>query len=300
MRGDRSQERTTIDQTRPYRQRDSRLGDIINSDPVYIAKQDYGYNLLRNSQWGSAGSEYLTYRSSPAYQDRTPLVVVGANDGMLHGFNATATGGAELFAYVPRSVAGELYRLTSPDYAHRYYVDGPPAASDVWINGAWKSIVVGTTGAGGNSVFALDVTTPTTMDSSKVMWEFTAPDMGAAIYKPSIIALPNGKFGVLISSGYFGTDVTNGHVWLLDAADGSVIKKFELPTTGYLGEPLAIDLNNDRMAERVYVADTQGNLWRIDLNGTSADNWGVPDSLNSGSTLNRCSPRGTAPTMCSR
>ena len=284
LRGDRTLERTTTDQTQPFRQRGGRLGDIINSDPVYVGIQDYGYSLLRNAQWGSAGSAYLTFRSNTSYQQRTPVVVVGANDGMLHGFDAKPTGGAELFAYVPRSVASDLYKLTDPTYAHRYYVDGPPATSDVWINGAWKTIVVGTTGAGGNGVFALDVTNPTTMTNANVLWEFNAPDMGATIFKASIVALPNGKFGVLVSSGYSANATTTGAVWLLDAANGSIIKKFTVPTTGYLGEPLAIDLNNDRMAERIYVGDTQGKLWRIDLNGTSASSWGVPSSLMSGST----------------
>ena len=283
LRGDRTQERTsTTDTTHPFRMRGGRLGDIINSDPQYIGKQDYGYNLLRSSNWGTAGSAYLTYRASAAYQARTQMVVVGANDGMLHGFNAdAATGGNELFAYVPRTVAANLYHLTDPDYAHRYYVDGTAASSDAWINDAWKSIVVGTTGAGGNAVFALDVTDPTNMTSNNVMWEFTAPDMGSTIEQSAIVALPNGKFGVVVSSGYSNSTVTSGQVWILDAADGSVIKKFTLPTSGYLGEPLAVDLNNDRMTDRLYVGDTQGNVWRIDVATTATSGWGVPSSLTS-------------------
>lgn len=282
LRGDRTQERTsTADTTHPYRQRGSRLGDIVNSDPQYIAKQDYGYNLLRTTAWGSAGSRYLTYRASTAYQNRTPLIVVGANDGMLHGFNASAgtAGGTELFAYVPRTTAANLYELTDPNYSHRYYVDGTPAASDAYINNSWKSIVVGTTGAGGKSVFALDVTAPDDMDSSKVMWEFTAPDLGSTIEQPAIVALANGKFGVVVSSGYSNAAVTSGQVWILDAADGTVLKKFTLPTTGYLGEPLAVDLNNDRMTDRIYVGDTQGNLWRLDVDSATISDWGVPSSL---------------------
>lgn len=282
VRGDRTQERTsTADTTHPYRQRGSRLGDIVNSDPQYIAKQDYGYNLLRTTAWGSAGSRYLTYRASTAYQNRTPLIVVGANDGMLHGFNASAgtAGGTELFAYVPRTTAANLYELTDPNYSHRYYVDGTPAASDAYINNSWKSIVVGTTGAGGKSVFALDVTAPDDMDSSKVMWEFTAPDLGSTIEQPAIVALANGKFGVVVSSGYSNAAVSSGQVWILDAADGTVLKKFTLPTTGYLGEPLAVDLNNDRMTDRIYVGDTQGNLWRLDVDSATISDWGVPSSL---------------------
>ncbi len=287
LRGDRSQEKTSPEDTaHAFRQRDSRMGDVINSDPVYIAKQDYGYNLLRNTKWGSAGTKYLEYRASSSYQSRIPVVAVGANDGMLHAFNATDTtalgGGNELFAYVPRSVVPRLYELTDPAYQHRFYVDGAPAASDAYINGGWKSLLVGTTGAGGNSVFALDVTSPTSVSSANVLWEFSAPDMGATMFKPTIVALETGKFAVLASSGYFNTAVTSGQVWLLDAADGKVIKKFTLPTTGNLGEPLAVDLNNDRMTDRIYVGDTQGKLWRIDITGAESQ-WGVPSSLKSGS-----------------
>ncbi len=285
LRGDRSQEIDDDNPSRPFRQRGSRLGDIVNSDPQYIHKQDFGYNLLSGSAWGTVGNSYLSFRSSSAYQNRTPLVVVGANDGMLHGFNAGlgSSGGSELFAYVPRSIAGDLHALTDPNYTHRYYVDGTPAFSDAWIGNAWKTIVVGTTGAGGNSVFAIDVTAPGNMSSSNVLWEFTAPDMAYPIQKPSIVALANGKFGVIVSSGFVNTAVTTGHVWVLDAADGSVIKKFTMNTTGGMGEPLAVDLNNDRVADRIYVGDTVGNLWRLDINSSTPSSWDSP--LKSGGNI---------------
>ncbi|MDU4251167.1 MULTISPECIES: pilus assembly protein [unclassified Pseudomonas] len=282
LRGDRSREVSTSAPTNPYRERSSRLGDIVNSDPQYIATQDFGYNLLAGSQWGNAGSAYLTYRASNSYKTKKPLVVLGANDGMLHGFDGTLSGGGgELFAYVPRSIVDNLYQLTSPVYSHRFNVDGSPAFSDVYINSGWKSIVVGTTGAGGKSVFALDVTDPSNMTASNVLWEFTAPEMGNPIQRPSIVALANGKFGVIVSSGFVNSAVTSGTVWILDAADGSIIKKFTITTTGGLAEPLAIDINNDRIADRIYVGDTVGNLWRLDITGTNTSNWGAPSSLGS-------------------
>lgn len=286
LRGDRSLEITDSDPTQPFRQRASRLGDIVNSDPQYIHKQDFGYSRLGWSN-GAVGEAYTAFRTSTA--DRTPMVIVGANDGMLHGFDARVSataesnGGRELFAYVPNNVFGNLINLTEPAYAHRYYVDGTPRVSDVWLGGTtgWRTMVVGSTGAGGNSIFALDITNPGNMTRNSVKWEFSHPRMGYTIGQPALVALPNEQFGVIVSSGYHDSAQTDGKVWVLSAADGSVIKEFTLATTGGLGGPLAADTDADQVADRVYVADTLGNLWRLDLAGSDEDDWGAPSSLNS-------------------
>nr|WP_288256248.1 PilC/PilY family type IV pilus protein [uncultured Pseudomonas sp.] len=286
LRGDRSLEITTEDRTKPFRQRGSRLGDIVNSDPQFIHNQDFGYSRLSWGSNGSVGSAYTAFRASSAYQNRTPMVIVGANDGMLHGFDARVgtgsnNGGNELFAYVPNSVFSNLINLTDPAYSHRYYVDGTPRVSDVWIGNSWKTMVVGTTGAGGKSVFALDVTNPSNMSSNSVMWEFSHPSMGYTMGQPALVALPNEKFGVIVSSGYHDSPPANGKVWILDAEDGSIIREITLPTTGNLGSPLASDTDYNQVADRVYVADTLGNLWRIDLTGSNPSSWSIPSSLGS-------------------
>lgn len=284
LRGDRTNEITTEDRTRPFRQRGSRLGDIVNSDPQFIHKQDFGYSRLSWND-GAIGSAYTTFRTSTAYQNRIPMVIVGANDGMLHGFDASISataetnGGTELFAYVPNSVFSNLINLTDPAYSHRYYVDGTPRVSDVWVSGSWMTMVVGTTGAGGKSVFALDVTNPGSMTSGDVMWEFSHPDMGYTMGQPALVALPNEKFGVVVSSGYHDTATESGKIWILDAADGTIIRQIDLPTTGNLGSPLASDTNFDQVADRVYVPDTLGNVWRIDLSGGNQSSWDIPSSL---------------------
>lgn len=285
LRGDRTNEVTTNDRTKPFRQRGSRLGDIVNSDPQYIHNQDFGYSRLSWNN-GAVGSAYTSFRTGAAYQNRTPMVIVGANDGMLHGFDArvgtgNTNGGDELFAYVPNSVFSNLINLTDPAYSHRYYVDGTPRVSDVWIGSSWKTMVVGTTGAGGKSVFALDVTDPSSMGSNSVMWEFSHPAMGYTMGQPALVALPNEKFGVIVSSGYHDSPPANGKVWILDAEDGSIIREITLPTTGNLGSPLASDTDYNQVADRVYVADTLGNLWRIDLTGSNPSSWSIPSSLGS-------------------
>ncbi|NRH42957.1 PilC/PilY family type IV pilus protein [Pseudomonas sp. MS15a(2019)] len=274
LRGNRSYETRA---SNPMRERRSRLGDIVNSDPLYIDTADYGYNLLTGSAWGTAGSTYINFRQS--IKDRKPMVVVGANDGMLHTFDASSNnGGNELFAFIPRTLLGELYRLTQPDYSHRYYVDGSAKAGDAWINNSWKTLVVGSTGAGGKAVFALDVTNP---ESPAVLWEFTSTEINYPIQRPSLVALANGKFGVIVSSGFSDGSVTSGKLWILDAADGSVISKFNITTEGSLSEPTAIDLDNDRVADRIYVGDTIGNVWRFDIVSSDPANWSAPTSLGS-------------------
>lgn len=286
LRGDRTNEISTDDRTKPFRERGSRLGDIVNSDPQFIHTQDFGYSRLAWNN-GAVGDAYTTFRASSAYKNRTPLAIVGANDGMLHGFDArvsetaSANGGGELFAYVPNSVFSNLIELTDPAYSHRYYVDGTPRVSDVWIGGSWKTMVVGTTGAGGKSVFALNVTDPSNMSSNSVMWEFSHPDMGYTMGQPALVALPNEKFGVIVSSGYHNTAPANGKIWILDAQDGSIIRQITLPTTGNLGSPLAADTDYNQVADRVYVPDTLGNIWRIDLTGSNPSGWSAPSSLGS-------------------
>ena len=70
-------------------------------------------------------SEFIT-----TYYNRLPIIYVGGNDGMLHGFSAET--GEEKIAYVPKGVYKNLSRLTNADYNtdHRYFVDGSPVVGD--------------------------------------------------------------------------------------------------------------------------------------------------------------------------
>jgi len=91
IRGDRSQEGT-------YRIRLNLLGDIINSQAVYVGAPSSGYLL----------SGYAAYKNDNA--NRAGRLYVGANDGMLHVFNAAD--GSEVYAYVPSMVFSNLETLT--------------------------------------------------------------------------------------------------------------------------------------------------------------------------------------------
>jgi len=138
----------------------TRLGDIVNSTPLAVSAPAESYDLLYND------TSYANFRTK--YRDRRQMVYVGANDGMLHAFNAgfynascqrfetqptnavctpstpNATGtttsnptphplGAEIWGYVPKNLLPHLRWLTDPLYKHTYYVDGSPIAFDAKV-----------------------------------------------------------------------------------------------------------------------------------------------------------------------
>ena len=175
-----------------FRVRDSVMGDIINSAPVYVGAPASGIT----------DSDYQTFFSSNV--NRTAAVYVGANDGMLHGFNAAT--GAELFGYIPNFISSYLGDLTFTPYTHEPFVDAIPVVREAKVNGAWKTVLVSGTGAGGQGVFALDVTDPTAFDATKVLFEFSDADdadLGNVLYAPEIVKLQTGTSSGVPTYGYF-------------------------------------------------------------------------------------------------
>ncbi|MBD2858721.1 pilus assembly protein PilY [Spongiibacter sp. KMU-158] len=269
LRGDRSNE--GVD----FRPRLRVLGDIINSDPFFSNSSDnFGYAQLA----GVEGSSYDAFMSAKA--SRTPMLYVGGNDGMLHGFAAKT--GEEKLAFIPAGVFSALPDLAELDYSHRFYVDGPVKVSDAYLGGQWKSILVAGLGAGGRSVYALDVSNPTAFSKNDFMWEFaTASDasdkLGYSFSEPSVIKVKAGnKWVVIFGNGYQSGDT--GKVFILDAATGQLIKAIDTGVGGVksgLSTAVPVDVNGDRITDYVYAGDLGGNLWKFDLSGDSIANWGV-------------------------
>ena len=262
IRGDQSNEGSG-----QLRVRDKLLGDIVNSDPFFVAAPgNEGYSSLPQ---GTPGRDtYAAFRET--HKDRTPMLYVGANDGMLHAFRADT--GEEQFAYVPNSVFPNLAELTDPAYDHRYYVDGSPFVGDAYIGGSWKSVLIGTLGAGGPGVFALDVTNPTSFGASNVLWDISADDTGfgdlgsmvGQIGRPMIGRLQNGTWAAIFGNGY---DSDNGaHLFIVNLADGSLIQKITVPsdTDNGLSAP-ALIFDSTRTIVGAYAGDLKGNLWKFDL-----------------------------------
>lgn len=299
LRGDASNEGTASTNFR--RRPTSKLGDIVNSSPQYVGDPSGQYELpqfLLNAY--VTDSSYLTFRT--ANLGRKPVIYAGANDGMLHGFNAcspvgvgctAADQGTELLAYVPSSVYSNLRSLSLQGYTHKYFVDGSPTVADALVSSSWKTVLVGGLNAGGRGVFALDVTNPSifseTNATSIVLWEFNDShdtDMGYTYAKPLIAKMNNGKWAAIVGNGY---NSANGKaklfiLYIEEGVDGTWnasdfvkidTKAGSVSLPNGLASVNAIDRDGDGDVDTLYAGDLLGNMWKFDVSDSNDNNWNV-------------------------
>lgn len=216
-----------------------KLGDIIDSNPWYVGQPQAGYSDEDHPGYSAFRASFLA---------RTPVIYLGANDGLLHGFDAsvdsvtnlpTATSGNEVLGYVPARLFDKLSKLTGQTYngSHQYYVNSSPMLGDADFSGVlgtgWRTVLVSGLGQGGQGYFALDVTNPADFTeanaSTLALWEFTDqddPDLGYTFNQPTvqrlnglsaqIVKMNNNKWAVVVGNGYNNTQAdgnvsTTGH-----------------------------------------------------------------------------------------
>ena len=312
VRGNRMKEGDTT--TKPFRIRESRQGDIVNSQVWYVAQpvsnfSDKGYSKFAKD-----------------HKNRLPMLYVGGNDGMLHGFSAE--NGQEKIAYVPKGVIQNLPELTKPDYKHLYFVDGSPFSGDVNIGSDsspnWRTFLVGTLGAGGKGYFVLDVTkpgSPSTITSSAVDNEFSknnastlvlmdktahkdqfttqsTTDINADIghifaspvvddsnphYTNQVALMNNGRWAVVMGNGY--NSANQRPVLLIQYLSGNDTSIKAIPAVTSLESPIAqrnglsaprlVDINGDGTPDVVYAGDLLGNMWKFDVSSNTESDWNI-------------------------
>ncbi|WP_290643145.1 PilC/PilY family type IV pilus protein, partial [Aquabacterium sp.] len=280
LRGDRTNEGP--DASTYYRQRTHVLGDIVDSQAVYVKAPQFNY----------VDTGYASFKSTNA--SRQSMLYVGANDGMLHAFDATT--GAEVWSYIPSMLLPNLYKLADKNYAgnHNFYINATPRQGDVYYDGSWHTILVSGLGAGGRGFFALDISNPVT---PKVLWEFTNDtskgtgyttdaDMGYSYGQPLLTKLSDGTWVVMVTSGYNNVSPGGGHgiIWVLNAKTGTVIKKIDTgagstttTVAGCSAIPCPAGLakisayvesgGTNNTALRIYGGDLLGNVWRVNVTG---------------------------------
>jgi len=302
IRGDQTREGAA---TAPsFRTRASLLGSIVNSSPNYVGAPSSAWP--DSGDFGVDGARYSDFLADK--ESRTPVVYVGANDGMLHGFQATlgTGGGQELLAYIPGFLYSDqanrgLHYLTDPDYTHRYYVDLATTEADVYTKGRrtnngnatndrdWRTILVGGARAGGQGIFALDVTDPSQFSEGNApglaLWEFTTSDDDRLGYitQPPVIAFSEWggqkRWSVFLANGYNSDTATTGF-FVLDIEGGldgtwtpnADYQYLEFESGGRGLSPLTVlDTTGDYFADRIYAGDLDGQVW---VASNSSGSWG--------------------------
>ncbi|GFO56836.1 pilus assembly protein PilY [Geomonas sp. Red276] len=274
-----------------YRPRVSKLGDTIYSQPVVIGPPTGFYN----------DHHYADFKASN--RARKSLLYIGANDGMLHAFDADT--GNEEWAFIPNMLLPKLKYLRLTPYNHTNYVDGTVTVLDAYIDPtggdnlaarSWRSVMVCGLREGGKGWFALDVTDPA---NPQPLWEVntgsqekvgnTTVGMGYSFGTPLILKLKTGtgpedfRWVAALPNGYeSGTTGKSASLMLVDLGTGAVLKEIVVDTTtnsasyaNGLASPSAIDVNGDGFADYIYAGDLKGNLWKFDVSGAGPSAWDV-------------------------
>ena len=221
------------------------LGDIIHSVPLIVNYDDTGTNSL---------------------------ILVGANDGMLHAFDDAT--GAELWAFVPPDVLGNLNKLRPGQSAeHPFFVDSS-AKMKLLDNGSQKILVFGL-GRGGRAYYALDISAKT---APTLLWRINNDvtgfgELGETWSTPALTRAANGgsPVDVAVFGGgydpYFDDPDTSAAnptspmgrtIFMVNLANGALIASGGVKTHAIPSDPLMFDVNGDGIFDRGYIGDMGG------------------------------------------
>ncbi|RZA21614.1 MAG: pilus assembly protein [Lysobacteraceae bacterium] len=255
--------------------------NYIKGDP---SKEERNGGLLRNRIPTVLGD---IVGSSPAYVKDTGTLYVGANDGMLHAFDAA--NGQELFAYVPNIINfNNLAMLSRGDYDHKFFVDGPVVVTNRALTPN-KNVLVGALGKGGKGLYSLDVSTPASFGAGSFKWEraeTAGNNMGLVQGAPLLAAVRNGSPTNAVVLGN-GVNSTNDRAVLivLDLETGAVIREIDTgagstAAPNGLSAPTGVYAADGKTLLYAYAGDLLGNVWKFNLTSTSPAAWTATKIFN--------------------
>jgi type IV pilus assembly protein PilY1 len=226
------------------------------------------------------------------------VAYVATNDGYLHAFDVDS--GKELFAFIPQELLTNLPEIMENNRADKTYgLDGSVIA---WVNDANKDGAISGAGEhvylyfgmrrGGNNIYSLDVTDRT---KPKFRWVIKGgtgdyTELGQTWSTINVEKVKDGaaEKTVLIFGGGYDTaqdgktlrtpDSVARTVYIADADTGlrmwSAGKDGASPITDMeYSIPARIkplDISGDGFIDRLYAADTGGQIFRFDINNTNA------------------------------
>jgi len=244
------------------------LGDILHSKPITIK-----------------------------YSSTDTRILVGTNAGFLHMFKNTYGAGEnpESWAFYPKELTGKLINTLQKNYAkkdeiakHTYGVDGQVFVytKDGDNNGVLnnstkdKAIIFFGLRRGGQYYYAVNVLNP---NKPKLLWKYKLPSKGQSWSVPKITYLydSSGKktLSMIVAGGYdvnkdknSSVDGLGRGVFAINVASGKELWRLtsNSPINGAFKHSMpatvaTLDSNSDGITDRLYVGDTGGNIWRVDI-----------------------------------
>lgn len=237
------------------------------------------------------------------YGTGNPRIVVGTNSGVLHMFEDQGNTVKESWAYLPNKLFKNIKPLRENAIAvdnKIYGVDGEITLyindinHDGKVNGADTAWLFFGLRRGGSSYYAVDVTN---RDAPELMWTIENTGdfskLGQTWSKPQVVRsaynkdVTNTDKLVAIFGGGYDTkkdntgpnahDDDNGAaVYMVNARTGALIKKIETGGKNGIASSIAtLDSDNDALVDRLYVGDTGGNVWRIDMPDDDPDHTSI-------------------------
>ena len=157
-----------------------KLADIYHSDLIIVGKpeapatDDGSINSQKKDSYYRLQNNYNNFKNGSTCGgpcvNRKEIVYAGANNGILHAFDAS--NGEELWGYIPPNVLGNFEKIPSSKANSTnaiYGIDGSPVVKDIFFddtpndgsnNPRWRTILLSGLGSGGKGLFAIDVTNP--------------------------------------------------------------------------------------------------------------------------------------------
>ena len=272
---------TDEDQDNDFTDERQAMGDPLHSKPVTVI-----------------------YGGVPAAPDiNDALIFVGTNDGYLHAIDPLT--GQEAWSFIPEELLTNLRDLyiNNATPFKNYGIDGNLTVQRLDLNNNGvieagdKVYLYFGLRRGGSSYYALDVTLP---NNPQLMWihdSGTLPGLGQTWSTPTPtrvdvngVAQNGENLALIFGGGYdasqdnpgYSTDAQGNGVYIIDAVNGNLLWRAGLDAGANLqllemensipSDVRVIDLNSDQFADRMYVADTGGRLFRFDLFNGQAPN----------------------------
>ncbi|MFP4458222.1 MAG: pilus assembly protein [Candidatus Zixiibacteriota bacterium] len=241
-----------------------KLGDIIYATPVYVGPPTDRFDLIYNDD---SYRQFFT-----AYYDRRGVVYQGANDGMLHAFNAgryyessddiergyiddkgTYDLGEEMWAYIPHNILPHLQWLREPIYddCHVFYLDNDIKAFDckIWTSSSkhpqgWGTMLVASMRLGGSDYELSDGSTTqrssligfdvTDPDDPELLWEWNDSDLGHTTVYPAIATVDDHWY-LLYGNGpddIDGDAIGNGKIYIHELGSDQLTQEKKFDMAG--------------------------------------------------------------------